>query len=446
MNRQQQLDRESASDLVMPVVETSLDGPRRFGLAVAFLVFGVFGLWAAFAPIEGASYAVGVVTVKSYKSMVQHLEGGIVKEIRVRNGDSVASGDLLLVIDNTQSLAQLEINNAQLAALLSLDARLRAERDELGEVFYPELLTGGNVSSRNEMEAQNYVFRTRKQSREGEIAVLEQRVEQLQSRIEGLEALHESKQLLADSYSEEISALETLLEQGFVSEQHMRQVNRNYAIATGEAAELLANIASTEIQIGETHLRIIQIRNQFQSEVASQLAQTQTEIKDVRERIRALEDVVNRTEVRAPVSGIVNGMQVHTEGSVINPGLPIAEIVPVSDELIIEARVSPNDIDRVVAGQAATVHFSNLGQASVLVVEGKVLTVSPDTIVDGTEGGIPYYQARIELIPESAVEFADMTLIPGMPVDVYISSGPRTFLQYIMKPLTAAMSRSLRED
>lgn len=427
-------------------VETSLEKPRRIGLMLAFLVFGVFGLWAALAPIEGAAYAVGSITVKSYKRLVQHLEGGIVQDIRVRDGDSVEAGDILLVIDNTQSLAQLEVANTQLTALLSLEARLLAERNETEDVVYPEVLTSGDRNAIKEIEAQNYLFRTRRDARDGEIAVLEQRIEQFQSRIDGLEALQESKHLLAESFAEELADLEELSAHGFATEQQLRVVKRNYATASGESAELLANIASTEIQIGETRLQIIQATNQFQNEVAALLAQTQTEIKDILERVTALEDVVNRTEVRAPISGVVNSMRVHTEGGVINPGLPIAEIVPVSDELVIEAQVSPVDIDRVAAGQTAAVHFSNLGKTSVLVVEGRVMTISADTLTDQTTGGNPYYQARIELTPESMAELADVTLVPGMPAEVYINSGSRTFLQYITKPLTAAMSRSLRED
>ena len=276
------------------------------------------------------------------------------------------------------------------------------------------------------------MFQTRKRAHEGQIAVLEQRIEQLQ-------ALYESKTLLAESFAEELTEVQALLKERFAEKQRLREVERSYASTSGEAA-------AAEIQIGETRLQVIQTNNQFQNEVAAQLAETQTEIKDVRERITALEDVVNRTEVRAPVAGVVNGMQVHTEGGVIDSGLPIAEIVPVDDELIIEAQISPADIDRVAVGQEAAVHFSNFGQSAALVTTGRVLTVSADILTSQADAGVPYYLARIELTPESMAELEGVTLQAGMPAEVYINSGSRTFLQYITKPLASGLARSLRED
>ena len=426
-------------------VETGFEAPRRIGLTIAFLVFGVFGIWSVTMPIEGAASASGVITVKSYKRLVQHLEGGIVKEILARNGDEVTAGDVLLIMDNTQPLAQLEINNTQLAALTALEARLVAERDGLDAVNYPLELISGNENVRNEIAAQNQIFNTRKQAYEGEIAVFEQRIEQLQSQVAGLKALQDSKIQLADSFADELEDIRALMEERFAEKQRLREVERSFAISSGEAAELLAKIASTEIQIGETRLQIIQTRNRFQTEVANQLAATQTEIKDIRERNNALRDVVNRTEVRAPVAGIVNNMQIHTEGGVINGGQPIAEIVPMTDELIIEGRVSPADIDRVEEGQEAMIRLSSFSGKEVKTMSGTLIGLSADTVTDNPNSA-PYYLARIEISPESMAELDGIVLIPGMPAEVYIASGSRTFMQYVMKPFSNVLARSLRED
>jgi epimerase transport system membrane fusion protein len=426
------------------IVETDIENPRRVGLTIAFLVFGVFGVWSVVMPIEGAAHAPGIITAKSSNRLVQHLEGGIVKEIRARNGDHVEAGDVLLVMDNTQPLAQLEINNTQLAALTALEARLIAERDGLDTVNYPAELRNGIENARNEIDSQNQVFMTRKQAFEGEIAVLEQRIEQLQSQIAGLKALHASKLELAASFADELVDIRSLLEERFAEKQRLRDVERSHAIASGEAAELLAQIASTEIQIGETRLQIIQTRNRFQTEVADQLANTQTQIKDIRERNNALRDIVNRTDVRSPVAGIVNKMQAHTEGGVIRGGEPIAEIVPVSDELIVEGHVSPADIDRVVEGQEAKIRFSSFSSKQVKVATGKLIGLSADTIRD--QNGPPYYLARVEISPESLADLQDVELIPGMPAEVMIATGSRTFMQYVMKPFSNALARSLRED
>jgi epimerase transport system membrane fusion protein len=275
--------------------------------------------------------------------------------------------------------------------------------------------------------------------------VLEQRIGQLESRAEGLRALKETREALAASYLEELEDTRALLSQGFSDKLRLRELERNYASAQGEAADLTANISSTEIQIGETRLEILQQQREFHNEVVSELSETQTGLKDIRERVIALEDIVRRTVIRAPEEGVVNGMQVHTVGGVIGPGTAIAEIVPQSDELIIEASVSPNDIDSVAGGQEATIRFSAFGRSAVPTIYGNVLGISADRFVNENTG-MPYYLARIRVTPEGMEDLGDLTLVPGMPAEVFINTGSRTFLQYLMKPLTNAMARSFREE
>lgn len=428
-----------------PAVITGIEFPLRVGMTILFLVFGVFGAWAVIAPLDSAAHAPGFVTVESYKKMVQHLEGGIVREIIARNGDHVEASDVLLRLDDTQPLAQLEIANAQRAALAAIEARLIAERDGLAAVSYPEFLSSGDLDAQAEMQAQNEIFAARKAAIDGSIEVLEQRIGQLESRAEGLRALKETREALAASYLEELEDTRALLSQGFSDKLRLRELERNYASAQGDAADLTANISSTEIQIGETRLEILQQQREFHNEVVSELSETQTSLKDIRERIIALEDIVRRTVIRAPEEGIVNGMQVHTVGGVIGPGTPIAEIVPQSDELIIEASVSPNDIDNVAVGQEASIRFSAFGRAVVPTIYGNVLSISADRLVNESTG-MPYYLARIQVTPEGMEDLGDLTLVPGMPAEVFINTGSRTFLQYLMKPLTNAMARSFREE
>lgn len=425
-------------------VETSMDSARRVGLIIVFLVFGVFGVWATVAPIEGAAHAPGAVTVRSYKKVLQHLEGGMINRIYARDGDYVQAGDPLIELDNTQSRAQMEIANAQFVALTALEARLIAERDSASEISYPSSLTASNDAARAEMAAQNQIFSARKKAREGSTAVLEQRIEQLHSRVTGLKAMKASKEALAASFAEELADTRILLEQGFSDKLRLRDLERSHAAYSGEAAELVANISSTQMQAGETELQILQIDNEFLSEVVTQLSDTQTRLKDINERMIALNDVVNRTIIRAPEAGIVSGMRYHSEGGVIAPGAPIGEVVPQSDELIIEARVSPRDIDRVHTGQEATIRFSSFG-SSVPTIVGNVLSVSADAVAD-ERSGMTFYLARVAVTPEGMQELGDLVLVPGMPAEVFISSGARTFLQYVMKPFANAVTRSLRED
>jgi len=426
-------------------VETGIDRPKKIGLTIAFLVFGVFGLWAALAPIDGAAHAPGIIRAKSYNKIVQHLEGGIVKEIKVQNGDFVNAGDVILVMDSTQSQAQFEIYSGLLLTTSTLEARLIAERDGLISVTYPAILLSAGTSGQIEMDAQNHVFMTRKAAREGSKAVLQQRIGQLRSRVTGLKALLTSKTSLANSYKEELSDFLTLLEEGFTDKQRLRELERNHTQLIGEAADLTATIASTEIQIGETELQILQENYQFQNEVANQLAEVQAKLKDTKERLTAITDVFSRSEVEAPISGLLTNLLVHTEGAVLSPGLQIAEIVPQSDELIIEATVQPNDIDRVEEGQSATVRLSAFNSRTIPILYGTVLSLSADTMKDQNSGAT-YYLARIEISPESMTELRDLVLIPGMPAEVLITTGSRTFLQYVMKPLSNAAARSFIED
>jgi len=428
------------------VLETDFEKPRRLGLMVAFLTFGVFGLWSALAPIEGAVHAGGLIAVKNYKKVVQHLEGGIVEQILVQNGDRVAAGDILLVLDGTQRTAELEIANTQLAALLALEARLIAERDDQATVVYPQSLFDNDTRQASaEIASQDQVFATRKAAREGAVAVLNQRISQLESRISGLQAMRESKNILAASYADELTDLRSLVAEGFADKLRLREVERSHAVTSGEAAELAATIAATEIQIGETRLEIIQHQNEFQSEVANQLAETQTSLKDTRERVTALTDVVSRTLVRAPVDGVVNGLQIHTEGGVIPPGNVIAEIVPQSEELVIDARVAAVDIDRVQIGQHANVRLSAFNTRTVPTMDGTVIGVSADAAADENTGQ-GFYTARIEIDPASLANLDQLELVPGMPAEIFITTGSRTFLQYLMNPLTNALARSFIEE
>jgi len=426
-------------------VETSMDGPKRIGLFILFLVFGVFGIWAAVAPLEAAAHGPGVVVVKSYSKLIQHLEGGIVSQINAQNGDFVRAGEPILILDDTQSQAQLEIANTQLVALSAIEARLIAERDGLDEVTYPDFLVSGGLNQTEEINAQNQIFSAHGAAYEGAIDVLEQRIEQLHSRSVGLEALRLSKEELAASYADELDDTRVLLSQGFSDKIRLRELERNFASYSGEAAELIANISSTEIQIGETRLEIIQLEREFQNEVAELLGETQTALKDIRERSIALQDIVSRTVVRASEDGVLNGMQAHTVGGVIGAGISIADLVPQSDELIIEARLSPIDIDRVATGQEATIRFSSFGRAEVPRVFGNVTNISADILLDEITGAA-YYSARIEVTPESIEDLGDLILIPGMPAEAFVNTGSRTFLQYMLNPITNAITRSFRED
>jgi len=417
---------------------------EKVGLFIFFLVFGIFGLWSALAPLDGAAFAPGRVTVKSYKKNVQHLEGGIVAEIFALDGELIQAGSPILALEETQQLAQLEIAESQRVSLATREARLIAERDGADEITYPSELSNSIDRVRAEKAGQLAIFSARKISKEGRTQILTQRVQQLENQVIGMEAQLKAKELLAQSYQEEFLDSKSLLEKGFSDKSLLRQAERNFASYSGEAAELVAEIAATKVRISETQLEILQLESEFLSEVVSELDEVQTSLQDATERVVALKDIVDRTIIRAPDSGIINGMQVHTIGGVIRGGETIAEIVPESDDLIIEAAVNPIDIDRVSENQDARIRFSTFGSRAPTIF-GNVLSISADAMTnEGT--GLTYYDARIEIKPDSLESLGDLDLIPGMPAEVFINTGSRTLIQYLFKPLSNAVSRSFNED
>jgi epimerase transport system membrane fusion protein len=424
--------------------QSDITGPRRSGLVLLTAVFGVFGLWAALAPLDGAAFAPGTVTVRSYKKIIQHLEGGIVSEILAQDGDLVEEGQPILILDDTQARAELEIASTQLIGLMARKSRLEAERDGLMDVVYTTDLPPGDRRAEEEMEAQNSIFHARKAANEGRGEILTQRIVQLQSQVEGMRALKASKDLLVSSFTEELEDTRVLLEQGFSEKTRVREIERNFAAVSGDSAELAANIAATEVQIGETRLQMIQLKSEFLNEVVSELSEIQTSLNDVYERVNALEDIVERTIIKAPEQGKLNGMQVHTVGGVIGAGTEIAELVPESDDLILEAAINPMDIDRVTEGQEARIRFSAFGSRAPTIF-GVLLSLSADAFANPNDGS-SYYLARIEVNPESLDELGDLSLMPGMPAEIFINTGSRTFLQYLMKPLSNTVSRSFNED
>ena len=423
------------------------DAPiRAIGMAVLLGTVGILGTWSYLAPIDSAASASGFVTVKSHSKTVQHLDGGIVKELIAKDGDIVSEGDILLTLDGSEIKAQLEILRGQQITFAAQVARLTAERDRLGLVNYPKEVQ--NLSDARVVEAQqseNQIFNARKNAHEGEVSVLNQRISQLNSRIQGLQGQKTSKQELKASYTEETKDLRELLAEGFADKQRLRDLERSLSVSTGEIASLSSEIASSEMQIGETRLQILQIQKQFQEEVANKLSEVQAQLYDINQRLTATIDKVNRIQIKAPSAGRVMGLSIHNVGGVITPGRPILDIVPQGEELIIDARVSPMDIDRVHVGLVAEVRFSAFKQALTPKMMGKLTILSADKLTDERTGA-PYYSAKIELTPDSYVKLGNMELLPGMPADVLINTGERTVFEYLMQPITNAFARAFIED
>jgi HlyD family secretion protein/epimerase transport system membrane fusion protein len=420
-------------------------GPLLFGLALIFIAFGGFVVWAASAPLDSAVLASGVVVVESERKVVQHLEGGIVKKILVQDGDYVNKGDLLLRMDDTRARSLLEIVKGQLNAVLALEARLITERDDLEQIVFPaELLHEENEDIRQILEGQQQLFDARRQAIQGQFDILNQRIAQYREQIEGMKAQQISREEQIVLFEQELVGLEKLLGQGNIAENYVIEKKRQLARLKGEQGKFRADVALSKQGIGETKLQIKQIQKDLQEEVISQLRQTQDKIADLQERFVTASDVLDRIEILAPASGVVIGLNVHTVGGVIGPGVNILEIVPQDEELIFEARVQTTDIDDVELGQRATVRLSAFSFRNTLLIEGEVINASADSLTDPYTGA-SYYAVRIRVPHGELAKLGDARLYPGMPVETQIKTGKRTMLAYILTPVSDILARAFKE-
>ena len=418
---------------------------RRLGFGIIFVVFGIFGTWAAFAPLDSAANAPGVVTVQTYRKTVQHLEGGIVKELLVHDGDTVKKGDPLIVLDDSQVGAEYEMNRSQLVAAKATEARLRAERDGKTTIDFGDALEPNTKRGQEAQLSETLVFNARRNSRLGEIAVLQERIGQLNEQIKGLGAMIGTKNSLGKSYTGEIGELSDLLAQGFVDKQRLLDQERKLDMLKSEIADHQSTITKTRLQINETQLQIVQLTKDFNSDVAKQLAETQTKVYDLQERTASYQDRLSRIVIRAPEDGMVIGMTVHTVGGIVRAATPLLDIVPSVSDLIVEVHVLPVDIDRTGVGKTAKIRFSAFNSATTPEIEGIVTQVSADRLTDERTGA-PYYLARLRVTEEGERKLGDRKLVPGMPADALINTGERTMLQYILQPARNAISESMIEE
>lgn len=418
---------------------------RRLGVAIVGVTFGLFGTWAALAPLDGAAYAPGVVTVQTYRKTVQHLEGGIVKEVLVHDGDIVKRGDPLIILDDAQLRFEYEMTRSQLVAAKAMEARLIAERDTLSAIGFGDVVDPTSSRGMEARQSETQVFNARQGSRLGQMAVLRERIGQLQQQVKGLESMIDAKMHLEKSYSAEIDELTDLLKQGFVDKQRLLEQERKLGMLRSEVADHRSTINRTRLQINETQLQILQIDKDFNADVVKQLAEVQTKIYDLQEKTSALEDRLSRIVIRAPDAGMVIGMTVHTIGGVVRPATPLLDIVPSISELIIEAQVTTLDIDRIAIGKRADIRFSAFNSATTPVIEGEVTGVSADRLTN-EKTGAAYYLARVRVTENGVRTLGERKLLPGMPADVLIITGQRTLLQYLMQPARNALSQSMIEE
>ncbi|MFW6027352.1 MAG: HlyD family type I secretion periplasmic adaptor subunit [bacterium] len=417
------------------------------GLIVLAVTFGGFGTWAAVAQLSSAVVAQGTVKVLSNRKKVQHLEGGIVKKIFVEDGDTVKEGEVLLQMDETQAVARAEIINARYYTELATIARLKAERDDAGEIVFPRALEErrDEPAIAEVLEGQEKLFEARRDTLQGELELLEERVGQLQEEVRGLRSEVSARSRQIKLIRDELEGLRDLFEKGYAPRTRLRALEREEARLHGERGAQKARIARARRMMGETRMKIMQTRQAYRERVVTQLREHQGELMDLQERKQAADVWLTRTDVRATATGVVVGLNVHAEGQVLQPGETILEIVPSEDMLIVEAPVRPIDRDDVLVGLSADVAFTGFSRRTTPRLKGEVTYISADSMVD-EKTGTSYYVARIAVFDEEVKRLGGRKLQPGMPADVFIKTGARTPLNYLLKPLTESFSHAWRES
>lgn len=424
--------------------------PRRF-VALGWGVIGLFllgfGAWGASAPLSSAIIASGVVVVETSRKVVQHLEGGNVARVLVRDGDVVERGQALIRLDPTAAESRLKRLRHQIDALWAQTSRLTAERDGRAEVDFPHELVdrAGDARVAEIVHRERELFAARKQSIEGQLDILGTRTQVLNEQISGLNAQVSAKEEQIALIRDEHAGLQKLYEKGYVPKTRLLALKRAISRLSGERGSHLSDIARTRKEIGESGMRALQLRKDFLRQVIDELNEADRQLADLQEQERAVADVLRRTTVVAPVGGTVVGLTVRAPGEVIRPGDRLLEIVPESDRLIVEAAVRPQDVDRVIAGQAAEVRLTAFNQKTVPALPAKVTYVSADRLETGAERR-PYYQVKLELEHPQRETVGRLRLIPGMPAEVFIEGGSRTLLSYLAKPLTDSFMRAMREE
>lgn len=418
----------------------------KLGTRAAVIMFGGIVLVSLAVSIAGAVLAPGTVTVEGNYKAIQHLDGGIVAKINVRNGDLVRRGDVLVRLEDTAAQSNLAIVTSRLNDFMIQQARLIAERDRKAEFTLPEAVQpfAADPQVKDILATQQALFAARRASHLGELAVLRQRLEQVEAELSGQQIELKSRRRQLELANKELKDVEPLFAKGFANQQRLGGLQREQARLEGDVGRLVADIARNRGAIAEAGLKIAQSEKDLTQSVVDELRKVQTQLSETEEQRKTLADKLQRIEIRASDSGRVHALSANTEGGVIQAGTQIMQIIPDGERLVIEAQVQPQDIDKVRSGLAAMIRFPAFDASTTPRLSGKVSKVSAAELT--SQQGKAYFTARIEIPPEEIARIAAKhKLVPGMPAEVHIETVTRSIFSYFMKPLIDAMTRSFRE-
>jgi len=425
--------------------------PKPFaiiGYAIVFLTFGVFGTWAAVAKIDSAVVAPGTIALQGSRKVVEHLEGGIVREIAVDEADRVDEGDILIRLSDIEARSNLGVIQTRLDMALVTEARLVAERGFEESFEVPEALLTSQHSPEVEqvIADQKDIFKERRSIMESRIDILNSRVEQTREQVRGLGIRRDALERRLENFETMVTRMRNGQEQGLIQTNILSQREDELIQIESSLGEAISEIAQVRNVINETEFEILQVRQEYRKRASDELEELRSEIAELQQRRQVTADVLERTKIRAPGSGTVQNLKVHTVGSVIRPGDTLMELVPENEELIVNARVAPLDIDNVKTGLETEVRFTAFNTRMIPIMLGKVESVSEDIITPDNPQEPPYYLARINVDEANIPEELQGRLTAGMPADTIIKVGERTVANFIVSPLMDAVRKSMIEE
>jgi membrane fusion protein, type I secretion system len=426
---------------------TRLRGVTLAGnLLILCFVLGL-GTWSGFAPLESAAVASGVVESESSRKTIQHLEGGIIREILVADGDVVRAGQILISLEDTKARAEAQSLQGQLWDATAREARLQAEQHGEDRVSFPaklEMAKNASPVVAAVLAGQQSIFETRRQAFQSQAAVNREKRSQVEKEIEGLRAQGSAASKRIEIVREEADTVAMLVSKGLERRPRLLNLQREMADIEGRQGEIVAQISRAEQVINESKVTLLKLENDRQSEIAQSLREAQSQIFQIRERLQAANDQLLRTAVKAPEDGVVTDLRIHTPGGVIGAGAPLMDLVPRQDRLIVTARVRPEDIDVVHPGLNADIHLVPYNQRRVPRLRGTVTHVSADRLVDKRTDQ-PYYATKIR-VEDPRIAENNIKIIPGMPAEVFIATGRGTVALYALRPLLDSFNSAFRED
>ena len=425
------------------------DKPIRLGFWVLVIGFGGFLLWSALAPLDEGVSAQASVAIESKRKTIQHLSGGVVHQVLVHEGQLVKAGDVLVELDEGVSKANFEAIRQNYMGQRAAESRLLAEQQGLGQIaFHPDLTNAkADPLVQQHIQSQTQLFLSRRSALAAEMQAAEENISGLRAQFDSVTLMLQNRKSQAQLQSQQLQSLKELSEEGYAPKNQVLQLEQSQSELRSTMADLQGNLNRLQRSIAEVEQRKLQRKGEYMKEVSQQLADVRREVEANQQKLKAVTEELDRTQIKSPVDGQVVGLTLGSVGGVVSPGQRLMDIVPVGESLLVDAKIPPHIIDKVKAGQSVEVRFSTFANSPQLVLDATLLTLSSDVIAEQTPMGTQsYYLARIQITPEGIKTLGKRVIQPGMPAEVLIKTGERSLLTYLLHPLTKRIAASMKEE